>query len=98
MEVTNLDFQRWFLEGILKANVCKIQFTRVSGGVSTMRCTLKPEYLPEYTGSLDNLARSEQNRKVNNTIAVWNLDKEGWRCFKVENLINLEIEEDALPI
>jgi hypothetical protein len=98
MEITTVDFQRWFLEGILKANVCKIHFTRVSGGVSTMRCTLKPEYLPAYTGDKDNLARSEQTRLANNIIAVWNLDKNSWRCFKVDNLINLEIEEDALPL
>ena len=98
MEVTKVDFQRWFLEGILKANVCKIQFTRVSGGVSTMRCTLKPEYLPEYAGDKEHLERANQVRIANEIITVWHLDKKGWRCFKIENLINLEIEEDALPI
>ena len=97
MEVTTVDFQRWFLEGILKANVCKIQFTRVSGGISTMRCTLKPEYIPEYTGDAEKLVISDHIRQVNGIIAVWNIDKSGWRCFKIENLINLEIE-DALPI
>lgn len=92
MEVSTVDFQRWFLEGILKANVCKIHFTRVSGGVSTMRCTLKPEYLPEYTGDKEHLERANQVRIENEIIAVWNLDKNDWRCFKIENLINLEIE------
>jgi hypothetical protein len=97
MEITTVDFQRWFLEGILKSNICKIRFTRVSGGISTMRCTLKPEYIPEYTGDAEKLAVANRMRQVNHILAVWNIDKNGWRCFKIENLIDMEIV-DALPI
>lgn len=95
--MTDLSFNRWYLEGILKDNVCNVKFTRVSGGTSSMKCTLKSEYLPEYHGDQDRLDKAEQKRKDNEIIAVWNLDKKGWRCFKIENLIDLEIV-DALPV
>lgn len=95
--MTNLAFNRWYLEGILKDNVCNVEFERVAGGKSRMRCTLKSEYLPEYHGDQARLDKAEHLRKDNAIIAVWNLDKKGWRCFKIENLIDLEIV-DALPV
>lgn len=94
--MTEFAFNRWFLEGILKANVCEVKFTRVTGGISTMRCTLKSEYLQPISDK-EKLERDVRKRFATDVISVWNLDKKGWRSFKIENLLNLEII-DALPV
>ena len=65
----------------LQSGVVEIQFTKVNGELRTMKCTLNASYLPQQTDVEETASKSNQN-----TIAVWDLDKEAWRSFRVESV------------
>jgi len=63
-----------------------IEFTKVDGSNRRMCATLVPDQLPpqqtqEGVGSLVN--------KTKDSVAVWDMDVQGWRSFRLENLIML---------
>lgn len=69
----------------LLENVCDIKFTKVDGTERVMRCTLKSDLVPAQEHKL------EQNRTVNESVLpVWDLDKSGWRSFRVESVIEIQ--------
>jgi hypothetical protein len=69
----------------LKQHVCEVIFTKVNGEKRTMRCTLMPEHLPPNT---DKKYLDEQHNKQENLniIAAWDVEKGGWRSFKIETV------------
>ena len=96
--MSDLAFNRWFLESVLKDNVCLIKYTRITGGLSAMKCTLKDDYIPEYTGDTKRLKLVKELRETNGILVVWNIDKKGWRCFNLDGFIDLEVINGTLPI
>ena len=69
---------------MLKTNVCDVKFIKVNGEERLMRCTLKKDMLPEYIDMND-------DKKVNESVVpVWDLDKKGWRSFRVDSVINIQ--------
>lgn len=63
-----------------------IEFTKVDGSNRRMCATLVPDQLPpqqtqEGIGSLVN--------KRKDSVAVWDIENNGWRSFRLENLIML---------
>ena len=68
----------------LKTSICDVKFTKVNGEERLMRCTLKKDMLPEYIDMND-------DKKVNESVVpVWDLDKKGWRSFRVDSVINIQ--------
>ena len=68
----------------LKTSICDVKFTKVNGEERLMRCTLKTDMLPEYIDMND-------DKKVNESVVpVWDLDKKGWRSFRVDSVINIQ--------
>jgi hypothetical protein len=96
--MSDFSFDRWILESILKDNVCLIKYTRITGGISKMKCTLKDDYIPEYTGDEQRLKIIKNIRIENDIIAVWNIDKKGWRCFNLDGFTDLEVIDGTLPV
>lgn len=73
---------------LLKENVCHVRFEKVDGTMRDMKCTLMPEYLPESDG----LYKSgfDPQKPVNtSTIAVWSVDDNGWRSFRVNSVATI---------
>jgi hypothetical protein len=67
----------------LKNNVCEVIFTKVDGTKRRMVCTLCEMYLPKQM----ELEESIQNNSTPKTsISVWDVEKNGWRSFKIENV------------
>jgi hypothetical protein len=83
-------YERDVLLKDLKENVIEVTFTKVNGEQRVMRCTLKQEHLPPNTdiGYLEEEHKREQNI---NTIACWDVHKGGWRSFRIENVIYVQI-------
>lgn len=78
---------------LLKEEVCKIKFTKVDGSEREMVCTLKADLLPEAFES-----KQPSNRKpVEETgvLPVFLPEQNEWRSFKVDNLISLEVCDEA---
>lgn len=71
--------------GMLKENVCNVQFRKVDGSLRKMRCTLHPDLIP-----LKVIVEGKKERaKINDVVAVWDLDLNEWRSFKVSSVLQL---------
>jgi len=52
----------------------------------TMHCTLQEQYLPQQMHT-DEVA----SKKSETAIAVWDLEKEAWRSFRVDSVVKFEV-------
>ena len=68
----------------LTNNVCTVTFTKVNGETRVMPCTLKDDVIPK----LEHKGTKKLNDSV---VSVWCLDKKEWRSFRVDNVVDLQI-------
>lgn len=66
----------------LKLHTCKIHFTKVNGEKRIMICTLQPNLLPPHDPK--KLEEAHSKPEHSETVAVWDLEKGGWRSFRVD--------------
>ena len=52
-----------------------------------IRCTLIPEFLPETPGQV-----GKSKEKSKDAVAVFDLDKQAWRSFRFDKLIDLSFK------
>tara|TARA_B100002019_G_scaffold287099_1_gene298588 strand:+ start:541 stop:807 length:267 start_codon:yes stop_codon:yes gene_type:complete len=66
----------------LHRGTCEVVFEKVDGEKRTMTCTLNPEIanMPEQLHEQSNRAKNP------NVIAVWDLNANGWRSFRVDSV------------
>jgi hypothetical protein len=67
------------LQTLLKENVVEVSFTKVNGDERKMKCTLKPDFLPEPPD------RGGQPGPEH-TLPVWDIEKNGWRSFRIDSV------------
>jgi|SRR5665213_40802 len=67
----------------LETHICIVHFTKADGSERTMRCTLLPEYLPELPPLHVDKETVNEERLV-----VWDLEKNGWRSFRLDSIID----------
>lgn len=71
------------LKALLTIEELVVTFTKVDGSIRSMRCTLiADKILAETSGS---------SKPSNEVVVVWDLDKEAWRSFKFDSIIDIEI-------
>ena len=72
-------------EKFLKAaqeGVVTVVFEKINdGGTRVMECTLNSDLMPEYTRNI-----MGQQRPENAHLAVWALDRDAWRSFRVSTV------------
>ena len=69
---------------------CTVTFTKVNGETRVMPCTLKGDVIPKPPA--DVASKSVIKRHENqNVVSVWCLDKREWRSFRVDNVVDLQI-------
>ena len=74
----------------LKKDVLTINFTKVNGEERVMNCTLNETLLPE-------AITSDSEKKENlDVIAVWDIDKDAWRSFRVDSVNSIKIVEGVI--
>lgn len=71
----------------LHNNVVEFSFTKKDGSTREARGTLLENFITTTSTS------TNSKKKPANIIAYWDLDKEGWRSFKEENLISYNISK-----
>lgn len=76
------DFKR-----ALKNNIVEFSFTKKDGTTREAKGTLLESYITVSSTS------TNTRKKPEGIVAYWDLDKEGWRSFKQENLISYKISE-----
>lgn len=75
----------------LKEGVYAINFTKVNGESRDMNCTLQEEMLPKIEDDGMQQAGLNPKKQVNeNTVAVWDLDINAWRSFRLDSLTKFE--------
>ena len=69
----------------LRVNVVEVLFTKVDGQARRMRCTLREELLPP-TYLTEKSKENEFHRENPNVIAAWDIEKQGWRSFRIDSV------------
>lgn len=75
------------LKDQLRTGVTTITFTKVDGTERVMKATLDRSLLPEQMDVEEYISEKRQNEDV---LAVWDVEKEGWRSFRLENVTRVE--------
>ena len=73
-------------------NEMVITFNKVNGDERVMTCTLKPELLPAQKVTEN---KKEPSAKQLENIGVYDLNANAWRSFKVANVTNVQVADDA---
>lgn len=74
---------------LLKEKVVTVKFKKKDDSIRKMICTLSKDYLPEADEIIEN--QDKQIKKDNpNTIPVWDLEKLGWRSFRLDSVVEYE--------
>lgn len=81
------------MKDFLQNTVSNVTFTKKNGDQRIMKCTLMPEHLPP----VEVKEGAEQTEKKVNTevLAVWDLEAEGWRSFRLDSVINFDTVPSA---
>ena len=74
------------LKEVFSKNVVHITFKKVDGADRKMKCTLKPEFLPEQKES------TRKKPENDNVLPVWDLNLNAFRSFRVDSLVNYELD------
>jgi hypothetical protein len=75
---------------LLKSNIVEVEFTKVNGDKRVMKCTLIETYLPESSGTMKELNKTYKDT----SLAVWDLEANGWRSFRYDNIISFGLKQD----
>lgn len=77
----------------LRENVIEVTFTKVNGDQRIMRCTLSPTLLPKSYVENINEQKEEKDfhQKNPDVIAAWDVQKGGWRSFRLDSVEYLQI-------
>jgi hypothetical protein len=75
------------LKKLLENNVMSIDFTKSDGTKRNMICTLVPNYID----SSAKLQPDGINKKPANSIRVWDIEKHGWRSFRLDRINRTDI-------
>ena len=69
----------------LSKHECTVTFTKVNGETRVMPCTLKEDLIPK----VEHKGTKKPNEAV---VSVWCTDKSEWRSFRVDNVVDLQID------
>ena len=79
-------FDKPFVVNLLKEVIAEVTFIKRDGSERLLKCTLCPSSLPMLPKLLAPDALTEQTSE---TIAVWDLEKNDWRSFRLDSIIKI---------
>lgn len=68
----------------LHTDVVTVTFTKKDGSERVMRCTLQEEFLPAQ--DVKDIKEGKVRNKSEEVVAVWDLEKESWRSFRLDSI------------
>lgn len=80
--------QRLQIMSGLQSGVIEVKFVKKDGTDRTMVCTLNDKYLPQSQEIDEETAKRNKSEEY---VAVWDLDKEGWRSFRFDSVTGYTI-------
>ena len=85
-DMVNQPFTKDAMYNLLRNHICNVVFTKVNGDERKMRCTLMETKLPEGVS----VGKSDSHH--GGFLAVYDLDSEGWRGFRIDSIKSVNIE------
>lgn len=79
-----------YLQEQLKIKVLKVKFIKKDGTERDMVCTLRPDMMPQQIDLEESVQKKSPNPDV---LAVYDLEKEGWRSFRYDSIIGFSETE-----
>lgn len=86
-------FDKDTLKEDLRTKILVVEFEKADGTQRVMRCTLIPKYLPPIVEAVEGDPPKKARQKNDSVIAVWDLDKQGWRSFHITQVSKVTPEE-----
>jgi hypothetical protein len=80
------------IEKVLKNSIVNVTFTKTDGSVRKMKCTLIEEFLPPVFLDNDEQMEKKTRKQSLDSLAVWDMDKNAWRSFRVDSVTKMELE------
>lgn len=74
----------------LRSTVMKITFTKDNGQQRVMRCTLIPLIIEQAGSSFNPVADKRFHNTNPDVLAVWDMDVNDWRAFRVSSVFYAE--------
>ena len=69
---------------MLNSGIVNVKFTKTDGTERDMKCTLCESLIKPHE------KKTEREKKINeNIISVWDIEKEGWRSFRMDSIISI---------
>jgi len=85
-------YNKYDLKETFSKGVVTVVFEKTDGTERVLKGTLLSEYLPSKDFD-DSVETPEKERKQNeNILAVWDLENNGWRSFRVDSIKRLIVE------
>ena len=75
---------------MLLTGQCRVIFTKLNGEERNMVCTLKEDVIPKATK--DPITQKKVRDLNEEVLAVWDVNKEGWRSFRISNVVSFVCE------
>ena len=72
--------------GLLRAGVCTVTFTKVSGETRVMKATLNPAFIPAVQTPPTLQEQKEQAERTLDVIRVFDTEAQGWRSFRIDSV------------
>lgn len=71
-----------------------VTFTKIDGTIRHMPCTLAEALLPPATKA-DPASQKKVREISQEVMVVWCTDRQAWRSFRVDNVLEIRDDEDA---
>ena len=78
------------MKEMLLTSQCRVIFTKLNGEERNMICTLKDDVIPKATK--DPITQKKVRDLNEEVLAVWDVNKEGWRSFRISNVVSFVCE------
>ena len=79
-----MELSKTNIMNMLNTGIVNVKFTKTDGTEREMKCTLLNEIVKPHE------KKTNREKKVNeNIISVWDIDKEGWRSFRLDSIISV---------
>jgi len=68
-----------------------VKFTKKDGSLRSMRCSLQEKYLPPLMGDAETTTKDNPD-----VLAVWDIDVNGWRSFRIDSVMSMTISLETI--
>lgn len=81
------------LKDLLKRKIVQIKFKKKDGSERVMKCTLQEDIVPIYEKKTERVKKQNEE-----TLAVWDLEKDSFRSFKLDSVIDYQVLEEGYEL